>query len=214
VRASRLSRPFAGLAVVATLAFTILTWACARNLYLPFDVPVMHAIQSVDWRQFDPLFNFTLWLNGPRQQLAAFLVLALVALLHLRSLPFALVASLSGVGYVVTTELVRRPRPTASLVSVPAHVDGFGYPSGHASFFLTYTAILALCIGNRYLPKWASALLALVGLALWALASIQRMESGAHWPSDILGGTLLAIIFLALALSIRWLSDPVLRRKR
>jgi membrane-associated phospholipid phosphatase len=202
------------LAAGAAALLGVLTWTATTQRYLFFDIPVMRAVQSVDWSVFDPVFAFTLWLNGPRQQAAGVLVLLLVAAVSLRALPFALVGSLSGAGYVVITELVRRPRPSADLVSVPEHVDGFGFPSGHAAFFLTYTALLVLCVANRHAPRWVSVLAAAVGLALWVLADVQKMASGAHWPSDILGGTLLAVLSLALASSIRWLSDPVLGDRR
>jgi len=47
------------------------------------------------------------------------------------------------------------------------------------------------------------------GLVVLAFA-IQRVNAGVHWPSQVLGGLLVAAGWLTLAVSIRWLGDPVL----
>jgi membrane-associated phospholipid phosphatase len=42
--------------------------------------------------------------------------------------------------------------------------------------------------------------------------ALERVYVGAHWPSQTLGGLLNAGGWLTLSLSIRFLSDPVVRR--
>jgi membrane-associated phospholipid phosphatase len=41
--------------------------------------------------------------------------------------------------------------------------------------------------------------------------AISRMETGAHWPTDVLAGVLITIGWIAFVLSVRWISDGVLR---
>jgi membrane-associated phospholipid phosphatase len=55
---------------------------------------------------------------------------------------------------------------------------------------------------------------------LWVIAAlvlvavcIGRIYLGEHWPSDIAGGLALGLGWTSLALSWRWLSNPVLERK-
>jgi membrane-associated phospholipid phosphatase len=46
------------------------------------------------------------------------------------------------------------------------------------------------------------------------VGAFSRIYSGAHWPTDVLGGTLIAVAWLSFVMSIRWISDPVLDQAR
>lgn len=118
--------------------------------------------------------------------------------------------ALTGVFYQSINLLIHRPRPNGELVHVVTHMTGYGYPSGHAAFFTSFSVLLLYCLGRPYLPRplfWAGWALA-VGIILDAC--IARVYVGAHWPSDILGGLFLGVGWTALALGTRRLSDPVL----
>ena len=56
----------------------------------------------------------------------------------------------------------------------------------------------------------ARAVLAAVGVLVVVTFVLQRIDVGAHWPSQTLGGLRVGGGWLTLALSLRWLSDPVL----
>ncbi len=120
-----------------------------------------------------------IWLSG-RRWLAVFLALAAVA----------------RVFSVVVKELVDRPRPTDSLVNVAHQLGDPSFPSGHVLGatllygFLIYCA--ETCIVGRRLRRLVQALLFLmIGLMGYA-----RIELGAHWPTDVLGGYALGLLIL------------------
>jgi membrane-associated phospholipid phosphatase len=55
---------------------------------------------------------------------------------------------------------------------------------------------------------------------LWIIAAfvllavcIGRIYLGEHWPSDVVGGLALGLGWTALALSWRWLSNPVMAKR-
>jgi len=109
--------------------------------------------------------------------------------------------------------LVHRPRPEAALVHVIRHTNGWSFPSGHAVFFTWIIAYLLLILGRPHLPRpvfvagWI-----LQGIVL-AIIAVGRVYTGEHWPSDVLAGLLLGAGWTLLGLSIRPLSDPVLRTR-
>ncbi len=93
---------------------------------------------------------------------------------------------------VVTSELcigplkaaIDRPRPVGSLVAT----SGASYPSGHA-IAISVTAIgvvLALLPPGRRRLRWE-----LLAALLTFLMSLSRVYLGAHWLTDVIGGSLI-----------------------
>ena len=130
-----------------------------------------------------------IWLSG-RRWLSVFLALA----------------ALAGVTSAVVKELVDRPRPPDSLVNVAHQLGDPSFPSGHVLGatllygFLIYSA--ELCIAGRRLRRIVQALLVLaIGLMGYA-----RIELGAHWPTDVLGGYALGLLILT---AVIWLHRRV-----
>ena len=133
-----------------------------------------------------------LWLSG-RRRLSAFLALA----------------ALARVMSVVVKELVDRPRPSDSLVNVVHQLGDPSFPSGHVLGatllygFLIYCA--EFCIPRRRLRRLVQAALVLViGFMGYA-----RVQLGAHWPTDVLGGYALGLLILT---AVIWLHRRVDRR--
>ncbi|MHC3472851.1 phosphatase PAP2 family protein [Streptomyces sp. 7R007] len=111
-------------------------------------------------------------------------------------------AAAAGLGALVVAQLVSnglckqladRPRPPAEWIphdEVADRPDSSSFPSGHTSAAVAFTAAVA--------PTWpvAGALCAVPA----AMVAVERMQSGAHYPSDVAAG---AVIGLASAWAIR-----------
>ena len=123
------------------------------------------------------------------------------------------VAALSGAIYSITAMVINRPRPAAELVHVIRHTGSSSYPSGHVAFFSWFLALLILCLAAGRLPRPIVAFLWVIAALLLLAVCIGRIYLGEHWPSDVLGGLALGFGWMSLALSWRWLSNPVLARK-
>ena len=70
-----------------------------------------------------------------------------------------------------------------------------------------------MCIGHRYLPRWARPIAWAVVAGIVLAVGLDRIYVGAHWPSDVLAVALIAIAWLSFVMSVRWISDRALISK-
>lgn len=138
------------------------------------------------------------WLGGA--QAGTLLVVTLTVYLLVRRLPrLALYVAVTGTGAAVLNTgvkaLVDRTRPE---VDVPvATVAGLSFPSGHAmGSAITYGVLLL--VFSPLLPPRRRRLATVVVVALVVLIGLTRVALGVHYPSDVLGGWLLGVLWLAV----------------
>ena len=109
---------------------------------------------------------------------------------------FLAAAALARVLSGVVKELVDRPRPSAAVVDVTYQLGGSSFPSGHVLGatlfygFLIYCAELSISI--KPVRRIVQGSLAIVIV----LMGYSRVELGAHWPTDVLGGYAIALLVL------------------
>ncbi|WP_117215752.1 phosphatase PAP2 family protein [Allorhizocola rhizosphaerae] len=110
--------------------------------------------------------------------------------------------------YTIKVLIARdRPNPAGQLVAV----GGFSFPSGHAAGSLVGFAMIAwlICTLTDRRNVWATAWLTALLMAVAVGAS--RVYLGVHYPSDVLGGWVLGMTWLAtVAVAVRiWPTKPV-----
>ncbi|MEH0581450.1 phosphatase PAP2 family protein [Streptomyces sp. B21-108] len=92
-------------------------------------------------------------------------------------------------------ELLARARPAPADWATAA--SGYAFPSGHATTSALAAGLLAWAVLRRTAPAQARTVCAVA--ACWAVAvGLSRVYLGVHWPSDVLGGWLLAAAWLSL----------------
>jgi undecaprenyl-diphosphatase len=103
----------------------------------------------------------------------------------------------------VIKESVGRPRPDAGLFGFSSIIENnLSFPSGHAALAAGFYGVLIILARRTWPPSPArTALTAVLGLAI-ALVALSRVYLGVHYPTDTLGGLLLAGGWLAV---IVWL---------
>lgn len=107
-----------------------------------------------------------------------------------------LVANLGILGILSTTFKIiyNRPRPDlAYLIDKPL---GASYPSWHAASSFIVMMTLVIIIGQRLKTTWLRWLLQAVLVLVLLGIGISRLYLGVHYPTDILGGWLLAAAIL------------------
>ena len=118
---------------------------------------------------------------------------------HTRLAVFLVVTTLGG-GLLdtVVKEAVGRPRP--SMVEPVATAHGKSFPSGHAmSSTIAYGALLLVflpAIGRKYRPVVIGGVVLLV-----AAIGFSRLALGVHYITDVLGGYVLGLAWLAASVA-------------
>jgi len=202
------------IAIAAAAAAGILAAIVVQNPYLPSDATLQRDIQATDLGPLTLAFPFLTWLGGPGGPIMQAVVVVLVLLLNRRAWRLLLAGLAGGLWYPAIVNLVNRPRPTVGqILRVTEHPGSTSFPSGHIIFITISAAVLMLCLGHRYLPRWARPIgWAVVALVVVA-AGLDRIYVGAHWPSDVLAGMLIATAWLSLLVSVRWISDQAIAPK-
>lgn len=113
----------------------------------------------------------------------------------------AVVAIGAGVLVAIFKPLIGRLRPPAAFRLVNETNQSF--PSGHALASASILGVLAVLFLPQITDRLIRAAVAMAGVLLIALIGFSRMYLGVHWPTDVLGGWLIATGWLVLCLTVR-----------
>ncbi|WP_118856991.1 phosphatase PAP2 family protein [Sphingomonas mesophila] len=168
--------------------------------------------ESVKLRQANPLLTeLPAWLSllGNAIVLLPLSALVALALALIRRWRPALLLTVIVAGERLLLDgiklLLGRARPDIAVHPVDTH--SFSFPSGHAANTMTVLVAIALFALPARHRHWSVPL----AVALAAAVGLTRPWLGVHWPSDVLGGWMLAalVLFAACWADRRWrISDP------
>jgi undecaprenyl-diphosphatase len=203
------------IAMVAALAVALIAAYIVFNPAPPVDVTVERDVQATSWGPLALAFPVFSWIGDAKGAVLDALVFIAVLIWNRRAWIVAAAGFATGAWYVLLSHLINRPRPTTALVlRVTEHPTASSFPSGHTIFIATVMTILMLCLGHRYLPRWAIPIgWGVVAVVVFEVA-LSRIYTGAHWPSDVLAGLLIATAWFCLIVSIRWISERAFPPRR
>ena len=198
---------FAIIAGVLIVMASILGLRTAGDNIIAADVRIERWIQQWQGNLPEVLERIGDMSGETRTAIAAILGgMAIAAFLRVRQLTifFILVGAFRIVGMGLKP-MFESPRPIASTVRITDYSDGFGYPSGHsmtAAMIATVVVVLIWHTPAATRTRWAIT----AGAVLFALlVGWSRIWSGAHWPTDVIGGGSygVALVLVAWAVSFR-----------
>jgi undecaprenyl-diphosphatase len=178
--------------------FLFLAITAAFFDYFPSEVFIANRIQGIDVAGFGGFVDFVNALGVAWVYVPVTVALAVALVARNAWLEGGLMLGTFLARYVNTwvKDAVDRPRPSPDLIDVRATPGGFAFPSGHtvgtAVLFGLLFFVMPALVPSRPV-RW---LLQAGCLLLVAAAGPARVYIGVHWPSDVLGGYVLALLFL------------------
>jgi undecaprenyl-diphosphatase len=183
----RVAAAIGGLLVFGSMAYPLV-----RGDVIGFDLPVRGAIHGWAFPALTAAMRLITSLGSEYflVPLAAFLVWRLEKRGE-RKTAYLLVAGILTAEAVLQLlkVLIHRPRPEVFFGLVPA--ETFSFPSGHAFVPAVYFWILANILEAG--PWWRAAVVVAA-----ALLGFSRVYLGYHYPSDVVAGWALAVVWLML----------------
>lgn len=204
------SRWLVTAAALAGLAFVLMAVAARDVPYYPIDVDITRAVQALSPPATLPLEALNVVGFPP---VVTILYAVIVLVIFLAGLRWeAAGAGLATLGAAVLTDfiktLVQRPRPSPELVNVAHPIESTGFPAGHVLNITAFAGFIAYLVWARMAPSWRRTGLIVLLLSMILLMGPARILAGEHWPSDVLGAYLIAIVWLAAAIGIyQWGKD-------
>lgn len=199
------------------VAIAALSIAASGDTTLPGDVAIARFIQDAPDPPADWVAAFGNWIGSSR----VFVVIGLAtsaALVIWRKWTEAGVLILATFARVLNgamKELFDSPRPTPEQVRVIEFPESLGFPSGHSMGSMLGFGAIAI-VASRLIPNRRGAWAARIACGgIIVIVGFGRIYTGAHWPSDVLGGFLWGSLLLIVVVYVveRWWG-PVLRRRR
>jgi membrane-associated phospholipid phosphatase len=159
------------------------------------DAVLLRDVAKLNGPGVDPVVRFVVHLLDPQLFVLWAVALAAIALAQQRSRVALAVAGVTGLA-PLSAELLKPLTAHAHARDGSFMVSAASWPSGHAAAALAL-ALSAVLVAR---PPWR-ALVACVG-ALYTLAvAVSLLILSEHMPSDVLGGLLLATLWMALAVA-------------
>src|SRR5690606_20226402 len=171
------------------------------------DEGLLAVVQQERSPPFDRVMVLVTRVGDFNAQLCAGVLLSLLLLL-LRQWRAALFAILTLLGTAVANgtlkALFARSRPDVLLEPL----SSFSFPSGHSSAAFAFFLTLGVLAGRDQPPRMRLTWLLLASLPAAAIA-ISRVYLGAHWPSDVIAGAILAASVCAASLTFMQWRTPM-----
>ncbi|MDO5675803.1 MAG: phosphatase PAP2 family protein [bacterium] len=183
----------------------------AKDTLVLVDQSVFHFIQRLRSHWADTFFVAVTEL-GDSFVNTTLVVAILIVLLILRQRRTALFWLLTAVGGAIGMQVLKwsfqQPRPT----NLYEGIASFSFPSGHTTMSVVIYGFLAIILAKNLagLRQW---LVFSSVLVIAFLIGFSRLYLGAHWFSDVLGGTLVGAAWAAL-MGIFWLQHADKRMPR
>jgi undecaprenyl-diphosphatase len=201
------------LAAAAALAlFVWLGYQVRSGEPTELDLTIRAAVRSLETARLSDVMWGASFYGAPRRLLPLGLAAATVFLLRgWRRGAVLVLVTLAGAGVLDAglKELFARARPQAFFDYYPTP-RSFSFPSGHALFAVCFFGGIAVLLSHRLRGRPAQVLVWAIALVPIILIGASRVYLGVHYPTDVIGGFAVGIVWVASVA----LGDRLAERRR
>ncbi len=181
--------------VMPLLVFATIAEDLLKHEAFAWDVSVLKTIHAQATPNLDKIMLAITHVGDVRSVVGFVIVLLFV--LWFRGFPqetifLALSSGGAAAMNVALKLLFQRSRPELWARLIPEH--DFGFPSGHA---MGSMAVVLALIVLLWQTRWRS-LVMVLGLGFTLAVSLSRLYLGVHYPSDVIAGSLLSIVWVSI----------------
>lgn len=206
--------------LVGALVLLVMAVLAHGAAQFPGDAAISGALQHLRGTAVAQGLDFPSMANQPIPgAVIAFAVIIALALMRLviEAIVTAVVTFGTDLVNVIINTVVARPRPHNAHVQTLGGLGSHSFPSGHVAHVTAlfgFLLFLTLLYRHAHPERWAWLLpVQIICVYFIALVGVGRIIVGAHQPSDVLAGYLLAALTLTLAILLyHWLEAWWLRR--
>ncbi|MGN6606057.1 MAG: phosphatase PAP2 family protein [Jatrophihabitans sp.] len=198
----RLSAPGRPAVVLALAWVAVVALGCAVGATLPdsgvphVDRPIIATLAGHRAGALTSLMRAVTTVGAPGWVLTASTAVAVLLVLRRRvrdAVVLVLAVWGADAAEQVVKAVVRRTRPPAGLRVPHISARGLSFPSGHATIAAAGLGMLAVVAAAAVARPVLRALVLGLGVLAVAAVGVSRLYLGVHWPTDVLGGWVLAV---------------------
>ena len=118
---------------------------------------------------------------------------------------------LSALSNIALKQVINRARPTIEHMVV---VKTLSYPSGHAMSAMAFYGFLIYLTFRIRMSRWLRGFLVFIFAFMILVIGLSRIYLGVHFPSDVAGGYIAGLIWVAFCIVLFNIIDLLRERKR
>ena len=195
--------------------FLELTESLQRNFLIQYDRKITDFIISFRSPKLNKILQFITNIGDIYGYLAVVFISSIAFYLKFKNWRFVIqmifVLGISALSNLALKQVINRPRPNVEhLVSVTT----LSYPSGHAMSAISFYGFLIYLFYGFKMNKWIKSGIILFFTLLIFAIGISRIYLGVHFPSDIAGGFIAGLIWVAFCIIIFNIIDLFRRKEK
>jgi undecaprenyl-diphosphatase len=177
---------------------------------LQFDDILFTWLQSIRSAQITSLMTAITFLGSRYFLFPCYAVLTIYYLFSRKKLWFAVAIALTGfLGNQLLffmQDVFHRQRPLNPLID---YVNGYGYPSGHSFASFVFAGLLSFLVCQKSVKTKWKVIFVVTCFAMATIIAISRIYLHVHYPTDVLGGFYLSMVWLIPCLWILYFVDKM-----